>query len=279
MVRKYTLFSSVILATGMFSTPAGAAAFSFTTGAPDGRIALASRPGAMGILEIEAADDFILPTATRLTSATFIGLLPADLALSNINFVGVEIYRVFPLDSVNPPSGNVPTRVNSPSDNAFDSRDTAAGDLAFTANVLNSLFSTSNSILNGINKSPNQTTGGEGATSGEEVQFNVTFTNPLLLPAGHYFFVPQVGLPANDNFFWLSTTGPPQFTGDLQAWIRNGNLDPDWLRAGTDIVGGTAKFDQAFSLAGDPVPEPASMTLVLGGLAGLLYKRFRHVRP
>ena len=68
--------------------------------------------------------------------------------------------------------------------------------------------------------------------------------NPFSLPAGHYFFVPQVDLPgANDNFFWLSvprpivppgTPFPPGFT-DLQAWIRNANLDPDWLREGADI--------------------------------------------
>jgi hypothetical protein len=29
--------------------------------------------------------------------------------------VRLEIYRVFPKDSQDPPSGNVPTRVNSPS--------------------------------------------------------------------------------------------------------------------------------------------------------------------
>ena len=32
-------------------------------------------------------------------------------------------------------------------------------------------------------------------------------------------------------------------------WIRNSNLDPDWLRVGTDIVGGTT-FNGTFSLIG-----------------------------
>jgi hypothetical protein len=46
-------------------------------------------------------------------------------------------------------------------------------------------------------------------------------------------------------------------------------LDPDWLRVGMDIVGGTPAptFNTAFSLAGDVVPEPASIVGVLTGLA------------
>jgi hypothetical protein len=104
--------------------------------------------------------------------------------------------------------------------------------------------------LNGIHPSPKQTTGGEGAVSGAEVQFNVTVKTAFDLPAGHFFFVPQVQVK-HGNFFWLSTP-PKQFTGDLQEWIRNSALDPDWLRVGTDIVGGATPptFDAAFSLSG-----------------------------
>ena len=40
------------------------------------------------------------------------------------------------------------------------------------------------------------------------------------------------------------TPFPPGVT-DLQSWIRNSDLDPDWLRIGTDIVGGTT-FNAAF---------------------------------
>jgi hypothetical protein len=45
--------------------------------------------------------------------------------------------------------------------------------------------------------------------------------------------------------------------GDLQAWIRNSNLNPDWLRIGTDIIGGATPptFNMAFSLTGDTVPQ------------------------
>src|SRR5262249_20966733 len=37
---------------------------------------------------------------------------------------------------------------------------------------------------------------------------------------------------------------------DLQAWIRNDNIAPDWSRVGADIVGGGLTFNMTFSLAG-----------------------------
>jgi len=232
--------------------PAPTASFVIiNTGAPDGRMAMASRPGHNSQIEIEAADDFILSGTVRVTHATFTGLLPLAASLETIDDVEVEIYRVFPLDSANPPSGNVPTRVNSPSDVDFLARAASAHELSFTANVLNANFLVANSVLNGINPMPNQTTSGEGPVTGEEVQFDVTLTDTFDLAPGHYFFIPKVQL-SSGNFYWLSTAGPAQFTGDLQAWIRNADLDPDWLRVGTDIVGGVSapKFDAAFSLSG-----------------------------
>jgi hypothetical protein len=191
--------------------------------------------------------------------------------------VVVEIYRVFPNDSTNPPSTNVPTRVNSPSDVAFDSRDSGSGTLSFTPGFQASSFTAANSVLNGINKFPNQKTLGEGAVTGQQVQFNVLFNTPFVLPADHYFFVPQVQLTSGD-FFWLSAARPivppgtpfPPGATDLQSWIRDENLDPDWLRIGTDIVGAGA-FNAAFTVNGDldPVPEPATLTLLATTMAGL----------
>jgi len=109
------------------------------------------------------------------------------------------------------------------------------------------------------------------------VQFNVIFSTPFTLPADHYFFVPQVELSSGD-FFWLSvprpivppgTPFPAGFT-DLQSWMRNENLDPDWLRIGTDIIGGST-FNSQFTLAGDlsAVPEPATLLLVGTSMVGL----------
>ena len=125
----------------------------------------------------------------------------------------------------------------------------------------------------GINAIPNFQTGGEGAVTGQEVLFNVNFTDQLDLAADHYFFVPQVKLTSGD-FLWLSSGTP--VLPDLQSWIRNGPLDPDWLRVGTDIVEGTTapKFNDAFSLDGT-VPE-ATSTVGLLALAMFVVVRFTH---
>ena len=255
---------TALLALGLsIAASSWGATFTFSTGAPDGRIATASRPAnaALSQIEIESADDFILASQTTIDHATFTGLLPSAAPLTGIQQVVVEIYRVFPLDSVNPPSGHVPTRANSPSDVDFASRDSSSNTLSYTASIVNATFSAVNSVVNGINPKPNQTTGGEGAVSGEEVVFDVTFTTPFVLPAGHYFFIPKVGL-SSGNFLWLSVATP--IAPDLQSWIRNANLDPDWLRIGTDIVGGgtPSTFNAAFSLSGTTATAPVFQSAV-----------------
>jgi len=260
------------------SSPAGATPFFFSTGNPDGLMASASRPDSGGQFEIESADDFVLPSATSLTNATFTGLIPSG---SSVQDVVVEIYRVFPKDSdvgrtSGPPTFStpqVPTRVNSPSDVAFASRDSSAGDLTFSTDLLSNSFTANNSVKpGGIHPIPGQNTTGNGPVTGTEVAFDITFTVPFLLPADHYFFVPQVELD-NGDFFWLSaprpivppgTPFPAGFT-DLQSWTRDAFLDPDWLRIGTDIVGGTT-FNAAFSVTGQ-IPEPSTLVVGLTGLA------------
>jgi hypothetical protein len=254
-----------VLGVAIWSSAANASPFSFSTGLPDGLIATGSRPSSPAGIEIESADDFILGSSTVLTNASFYGLIPSSASLSDITEVRVEIYRVFPKDSTNPPSGNVPTRKNSPSDIAFAERDDAAvGGLSFSASVISGSFTAANSVLNGINKVPSQFTGGEGPVRGQEILLNVTLTNPFDLPADHYFIVPQVLLSTGDNFFWLSAPKPNPVP-DLQSWIRNENLAPDWLRVGDDITK-QGPFNASFSISGQTVPEPGSAGLVIGGV-------------
>jgi hypothetical protein len=278
-MRRARVWLAALAAMALSAAPAVADVFHFSTGDPDGKMATASRPSAAGKIEIESADDFVLTAAIAINHATFTGLLVGT--NPTVNSVTVQIYRVFPLDSTVPPSGNVLTRVNSPSDVEFADRSSLAGNLTFTTNLLSTNFTVNNSVLNGINKFPNQTTGGEGPVTGQEVRFDVNFTQPFVLPADHYFFVPQVDVSGgSNNFFWLSaprpivppgTPFPPGFT-DLQEWIRNANLDPDWSRVGTDIVGGAnpPTFNAAFTLDGTTIiPEPTTLGLLGVGLAGL----------
>jgi hypothetical protein len=277
---------SMALALGLailLAHPAVADSVLFNNDTPNNFMATASRPGTTGTLEIEAADDFFISAQSVINSAAFTGLLTGGATASGVGQVVVEIYRVFPLDSNTGRTPNVPTRTNSPSDVAFGSRDSAASNLTFTASLLSASFTANNSVqAGGISAG----TEGDGPVTGQEVQFSVTFTTPFDLPAGHYFFVPQVQVTGGD-FLWLSASRPISGAGttpfpagitDLQSWTRDANLDPDWLRVGTDIVGGASPptFNAAFSLTGEAVPLPGSILLLGSGLLGLAgWGRFR----
>jgi hypothetical protein len=233
------------------------APFSFTTGNPDGLMGAASRRASPGKLETETADDFSLDQTTVIRKATIVGLVPSGTHPEDIKEVEVEVYHVFPLDSAVPPSGKVPSRANSPADVEIDSATRAgnSGTLTFSTSVLNAGFSVGNTVVNHLNL-PTIPPGGEGPATGEEVEITITFKNPIILPAGHYFFRPEV-LVSSGDFLYLSAPKVIPPPTDLQAWIRNSNLAPDWLRIGTDIVGGVPAptFNMTFSLAGETVPE------------------------
>jgi hypothetical protein len=264
-MRKIAPIAVTLIAGLWLATPALAESFSFSTGNPDGRLGALSQPPSARSLETETADDFILTQSTIITGATIVGLIPPGAPLSNLSNVEVEVYHVFPKDSTQPPSGNVPSRTNSPADVEIDdaTRDGSLGTLSFVASVVNADFSVANTVVTGINKKPDNVTEGEGPASGDEVEIHITFNPPIILPADHYFLRPQAQL-SDGNFLYLSAPRPivppgTPFLGDLQAWIRNSDLAPDWLRIGTDIIGGATPptFNMTFSLTGATLPKAA----------------------
>jgi len=254
--------------------------FLFTTGSPDGALGALSRPAGSGV-ETETADDFVLTQSTVISGATIHGLVvPTGTTVPGVANVEVEIYHLFSANSKDSDAGrtsgpptfstaNVPTRVNSPADVeiADATRDSSEGGLSFNTTSISAAFTVRNTVINGINKTPGQLTHGEGAATGEEVEIDITFNQPLFLTADHYFFRPEVQVNGG-NFLFLSAPRPitagtpfPAGTTDLQAWIRNTGLKPDWLRIGSDIINGNpptffpATFNMTFSLSGNSIPE------------------------
>jgi len=248
------LFGAFLVLGVMFFSANGAAQETqvlVNTGNTDGKLGALSRPASVNKLETETADDFVLDQTTVLTGATVTGLVTTSLA--NISNVEIEIYHRFPEDSIADRTPQVPTRQNSPSDVEIDSatRDGNNHTLRFSTALLNPTFTALKTVVNSISVAQ-----GEPAVTGAEVEITVTFTSPIVLPAGHYFFRPEVQVNGGD-FLFLSAPKPivapgQAIAGDKQAWIRNSRLSPDWLRIGTDIIGGNPApaFNMTFSLSG-----------------------------
>src|ERR1700744_1433858 len=119
MLLKRKLVNVLVL----LSFPAGSFAdVIVNTGNPDGMLGAVSRQG-NGFVETETGDDFNLNVSALITGGSFYGLIGPNVSLSDISDVTVEIYRVFPNDSDTVRTQNVPSRLNSPSDVEFDSRD------------------------------------------------------------------------------------------------------------------------------------------------------------
>jgi len=262
-MRTITRMAVTLIAGMWLATPALAGSFFFSSGTPDGRLgALSQRPSAGG-LETETADDFVLTQSTIITGATIVGLIPSGAPLSTIGNVEVEFYHVFPNDSVDPPSGNVPSRANSPADVEIDdaTRDGSEGTLGLRRKRGERELLRSEHRGERHQQGPDNTTRGDGEASGEEVEIDIIFSPPVILLPDHYFFRPEAVL-ADGNFLYLSAPRPivapgTPFMGDLQAWIRNSDLAPDWLRIGTDIIGGATPptFNMTFSLTGASLPR------------------------
>src|SRR4029453_15246965 len=187
--QRHLIAATLTVAVALI-TPVWADSFTFSTGSADGRLGPLSQPASASKLETETADDFILTETTSISRATITGLIPLGTPLSSIHNVEIEVYRVFPKDSIDPPSGNVPSRMNSPGDVEFDSATPKGvwGTLPFRTGVLSQSFSVLNTVVTGIHKKPDNATLGEGPATGEEVQIIMTFDPPIILPSDHYFF-------------------------------------------------------------------------------------------
>ena len=251
-------------------------------------IGTASRPASAGKVEIELADDFVLTGETAITSATFTGLLPIGAPLSDVKDVTVEIYRVFPDDFNTVRTPAVTTRVNSPSDVELADRDSASGGLTFTPGVIQSSFTANNSVLNGINPlnlDSSRVYRRRARCHGTRGRVQRSLHHAIR-SAGRPLFLRAAG--GADQRRFLLVVGPetdrsprgrrsrPGFT-DLQSWIRNEPLDPDWLRIGTDVTH-QGPFNAAFTLSGSAVPEPSTWAMMLLGFAGLGFAGHRRAR-
>ena len=255
MKKVKKLLIVILSALMLVAMPLWADTFFFETGSPDGKLGALSRRPTPGKVETETADDFALAETTVIKTAVITGLIPLGTPLENIKDVEVEVYHVFPADSDQQRVINVPSRINSPSDLEIDTATRARTEntLAIFPRVLNPSFTAAATVVNKITPAA----GLDPAFTGEEVEITITFTNPIVLPSGQYFFRPEVSLTSGD-FLYLS--GPRPVAGptpDRQAWIRTSTLAPDWLRIGTDIIGGVAPptFNMSFSLAGETVPD------------------------
>jgi hypothetical protein len=206
MMSRATIAAAMLTGWMLLTTPVWAASFLFNTGTPDGKLGALSRRPSGGKIETETADDFILSETTVIDRATIVGLLiPSGTTLADIENVEVELYHVFPKDSDATRTPNVPTRTNSPGDVEIGAatRDASEGTLDFSASPLSSPFTVANSVIDGINKKPNNVTLGEGPQTGEEVQIDITFNEPIVLPADHYFFRPEALVTAGGDFLYL----------------------------------------------------------------------------
>jgi len=198
------------------------------TGNTDGKLERCRASASVNKLETETADDFVLDQTTVLTGATITGLVTTSLA--NISNVEIEMYHRFPQDSIADRTHRFPTRQKLPSDVEIDSatRDGNNHTLRFSTALLNPTFTALKTVVNSISVAQ-----GEPAVTGAEVEITVTFTSPIVLPAGHYFFRPEVQVNGGD---FPVPLGPQtdRRTGakPLPETCKRGSATPNFRRTG-----------------------------------------------
>ena len=104
--------------------------------------------------------------------------------------------------------------------------------------------------------------------------------DPILFTPGEYFVHMQTEV--QHNWFWLTST-PTSPVQNSPAHFRNGpdaagGVDPSWPTTWTAMGSNednvfNSQYDLAFSLHGQPVPEPATMSVLALGLGYLAYRK------
>jgi hypothetical protein len=242
------------------------AATLFDTGAPDGSVA-AQSGARLGFTYtgFSTADDFILLNDSFVSGGTFTGLITPPIAFTDIVNVTIGIYSVSPTDAFgnpNPsPGGLLATRAS------------ASGQITYTRE--------SSDVDTATRTVPTATRPIPFFGGGLTIDF--AFPDPILLPAGHYFFSPQVvvtnvvpGPPEPGSFYWLSAPWPVGDPAtDYSASFRgNGDIGPPfWIPLSYALQDGP--YNTSFSLRGEATPEPASAWLILASLAAIAGKAAR----
>lgn len=246
-----------------FAALAGAqAATLFTTGSPDGAVAVVSG----GVLNFpgtvfSAADDFILLNESLITGGTFTGLITPPLRFTDIVDVSLSIYNVTLSTATGQP---IPVP-----DGLAASANSASEQLTYTQE-----FSSVNTASVTIPRASQPVPFfGFGTT------FNFVLESPIVMPAGHYFVSPRVvvtsvpgGPPQPGLFYWLSAPWPLGTSAlDYDAvLIGNGDAGPSFWVPISNAAGGPENM--SFSLRGEEIPEPGAAWLILAGLAVIGYR-------
>src|SRR5579871_40689 len=118
---RTVLVAALVAVASAFAPPAYSSTILYSNLQVNAAMAAGSRPASGSGVEIEAADDFIVSTTASVTEIKFIGLITGGVTVDTAQ-TNLEFYRVFPNDSDTTRTPAVPTRTNSPSDVAFDSR-------------------------------------------------------------------------------------------------------------------------------------------------------------
>ena len=237
-------FVLATIAAGLaLATPAFAGDFFFTTGNADGLLGALSRSDSPGKVETETADDFVLTQTTIISGATIVGLVNA--AVANITNVEVEVYNRFrwtrSVSSVGATCSRASTRRRTSKSMPPRAME------AWERSVLPQRQLSANfhrTEHRGKRHQPESEPAGPAArvaTSGAEVEdhHHVHQADPsarrslFLSPGGvggGWRFPVAVGAAGRS---WRPAR---RSRSDLQAWIRNARLAPDWVRIGTDVI-------------------------------------------